>query len=456
MPFLAPDAAQGSGQNFNTVASALVRLYEDARRDAMANGGFMSVRTVPANDIPTLTSSATAPSADTDAATKFHSLCGRAAIISGAAEITLASEINSLASWVSGFNQGLRCRWYSDMYRLSTHGTSYIPDAGNGAQDNNLSPQMKIDNLGVYADIVLEGDVLFITATNSSRFVIWVNDRLITTAVSAAGTGLGVDASGQQYTPSTAGRQYFKLKFPTVDTRTIRIQHYGAGGIGDFYTRVTHNVYPRHKKKLNWLHISDTFGSANGALNQVQTAAFYLANSFGTSINFVNGSTTSTGFATNNATTSPNWLERWDTDLKLNKPMDVVTIFGSYSDGGKGALAANVAALIGKIKAAWPTCEVIVANTVTTTQISGGSDVTDENTILNAASAAGASVIQSQTDASGKWLTGTGREGSLANNGNADLYVTSAGTSPSNSGHAYWGRRWARGVYDAMRLKLGA
>jgi len=256
------------------------------------------------------------------------------------------------------------------------------------------------------------------------------------------------------YSVTGTGRQYFKLKFPTVDTRTLRIFHYGAGGLGDLYTRVTHNVYPRHKKKLNWLHISDTYGTANGpATNSVQTAAYTMASNFGTSVNFINASQAGVGFAKNVAGTDPNWLERWDIDLKLNKPMDVVSIFGSYADGGLANTASNVTALIGKIKAVWPDCEVIVADTVTPTQISGSTDVSAEQTILTAASAAGAMVIQIQTDPQGKWLTGTGGTASPAGNGNADLVST--GSSPSAYGHSYWARRWARAIYDGMRLKLG-
>lgn len=453
--FFAPSSPTIANTPVNQVASAMVRLYEDARRDEMLNGHYMSVRTVPANDIPTITASTTAPASDTDVATKYHSLVGRAAIISGATEITLNSEIDQLEAWISGFNRGLRCRWAGDMYRLSGLSSSFLPDAGNGSQDNNLAPQMKIDSIGVYMDVVLEGDVLFITGTGSSRFILWVNDRLITTAVTAVGTGITGDASGATYTITGAGRQYFKIKFGSVATRTIRIFHYGAGGIGDLYTRITHNVFPRHTKRLNWLHVSDVMGTPTSALNNAQTAAHYLQTSFGTSVNFVNASLSSTGIASNNGTISPHWLDRWDTDLKLNKQMDVVTIFGSYLDTGKGDLSDKTTALINKIKTAWPTCEVILAYTVTAGQISGGSDLTTENVLASAASAAGATFLRAQTDPQGRWLTGTsGSVATPAGLGNVDLYIQST-SAPSPAGHAYWGRRWANAIYQAMRNKVG-
>lgn len=454
MPFFAPSPSTPA-TTINTIASSLVRFYEESKRDEMMNGHFMSVRTVPANDIPTITASTTAPASDTDVATKYHSLVGRAAIISGGAEITLTSEIDQLETWISGFNRGLRCRWAGDMYRLSGLASSFMPDVGNGSQDNNLSPQMKIDSIGVYMDVVLEGDVLYITGTGSSRFTIWVNDRLITTAVTAVGTGITGDASGATYTITGASRQYFKIKFPSVGSRTIRVFHYGAGGIGDLYTRITHNVFPRHTKRLNWLHVSDVMGTSTSALNNAQTAAHYLQTSFGSSINFVNASLSSTGIASNNGTTSPHWLDRWDTDLKLNKQMDVVTIFGSYLDTNKGDLSDKTTALINKIKTAWPNCEVILAYTVTTAQISGGSDLTTENVLASAASAAGATFLRAQTDPQGRWLTGTsGSVTTPAGLGNADLYVQ-ATSAPSPAGHAYWGRRWAHAIYQAMRSKEG-
>lgn len=448
--FFAPEVLKTS-----SAAESIVRLYETAFKDELANGHFLSVRTVPTADIPVITASATAPASDTDAATKYHSMCGRAAIISGGAEITQTSEIDSLEAWIAGFNRGLRCRWYSDMYRLSGMGTSYIPDAGNGGQDNNLSPQMKIDSNGVYMDIILEGDVLFVTGTGSSRFNFWVNDRLITTAVTPVGAGMTGDGSGALYTITNSGRQYLKIKFPSVGTRTIRIYHKGAGGIGDLYTRVSHNVYPRHTKRLNWLHLSDIYGDTIGASNQAQTAANYMQSSFGTGINFINASVNTTGVATNNGTTNPNWLERWDTDLKLNKPMDVVTIFGSYLDNGKANVADNIVALIGKIKTAWPNCEVIVSYTVTTGQVGNSSDIPAENTLLSAAASAGALVIRTQTDPRGRWLTGTGSVVAPAGNGNADRIVQST-SAPSPEGHSYWGRRWARGIYEVCRAKVGA
>lgn len=438
-----------------TTLSTLARLYENVFQNEVQNGRYMDVRPVPTNDIPVLSCSSTTPSTDSDPASKIYSLCGRTDVISGNAEITAPYEINSISSWVSGFNKGLRCQWYSNMYRLATASSSYLQDAASGNQDNNLTPPMKIDSNGVYSDIILDGDVLFIVATNSSRFCFWVNDRLISTAVTPAGTGLTADSSGQQYTPTTAGRQYFKIKFPTIDIRTIRIYHYGAGGIGDYYSRITQNVYPRHRKKINWLHISDAFGTTSGALNQLQTIPNHLSNSFGTSVNFINASVISTGLDTTIGSSVPNWLQRWDTDLKLNEKMDVVTIFGSYADGGKTNVTSNLTSLIEKIKSEWSDCVVFVSNTVTAAQVAGNTDITDERTLLNAAEKAGAVILRTQTDPIGRWLTGSGREGSPAGNGNADVLVSSGGTVPSNKGHVFWGRKWAAAMYEAMRKEIG-
>lgn len=438
----------------SATAAALVRMYEIQRRDDLANGYYLSARNVPANDIPVITASATLPSADADAATNYRSLIGRSANTTTMFDITFGSELDSLESWIAGFNRGLLCRWRYDMYRVANVATGYIGNAGNGNQDNNGNPLIPIASNGVYSDFILDGDVLFITGTNSSRFSIWVNDRLLTTASMPAGTGITADANGQVYYPSNSSRQYIKLKFPTVDSRAIRIFHSGGGGIGDFYTRITHGVRPRFRRRLNWLHIGDGHSSLVGAYSQIQGSSMHMASAFGPSVNFVNAALTTSGWALNTPGTTPNWLERWDIDLKRNKPMDVVTLFGSYGDGSKPDLTKNIAALIGKIKEAWPACEIIVSQTVISTQVGQGFDIPEERLLLATAEAAGASIVRVQTDPAGRWLTGSGSTGTPAGNGNADIY--GSGSTLSAAGHVYFGRRWANGVYEAMRNKIGA
>lgn len=439
-------------------AETLVRLFEAQEKADLTSGRFLDVRTVPTADVPTITCSTTVPASDADAATRHYSLIGRSGILeSSVVNIEFSEEAQNLARWISGFNTGLLCQWRYDQWNLATHATSSIGDTANGSQGNNLYPAMRLANNGVYADLTLSGDVLFISVGSSASFAIWVNDRLITSAanpVPAVDSGV-TTTDAMFFGPSGSGRRFLKLRFNSVDDRDIRIFHAGTGGIGDFYTRAAHTLRPRFQKKLNWLHLGDSHSVNWGNTNKLLTSTNYMASEFGPLVNLVNASVATSGWATaSTSNPAPNWLDRWDVDLFRNQPMDVVTLFGSFVDGNKPEAVANIPRLIEKIRKAWPRAEIIVSNTVVSHQTSGA-DITDENRRLDAALSAGASIVRVQTDPTGRWFTGSGSSVSPNQTGNFDLYGGS-GSPLSQAGHSYLGRRWARGIYQTMLTKLGA
>lgn len=440
----------------------LVRMFENQERIDTVLGKYLdSRRTIPTIDIPTITCSNTAPASDTDAAAKQVSMIGRSAVLgSSTVNIDNLEEIKNLSRWVSGFNTGLHCQWRFDQYNLATHASSNIGDSANGQQNNNLTPQMRLANNGVYTDLTLSGDVLFISVGQSASFAIWVNDRLLTTAINGTTNPVPAIDSGVTVTdnmffsPAATGRRYLKLKFTSADERNIRIFHAGPGGLGDFYIRAAHTLRPRFSNRLNWLHVGDSHSVNWGNTNKLLTSTMHMASCFGPSVNIVNASVATSGWATaSTVDPAPNWLERWDVDLFRNQRMDVVTLFGSFTDGNKVEAIQNIPKLINKIRSFWPEAEIIVSNTVVSNQTSGA-DIVEEEKRLKAALSANASIVRVQTDPTGRWFTGSGSSVSPNQTGNFDIYGGN-GSPITNAGHLYLGNRWGRGIYEAMLKKLG-
>ncbi len=123
--------------------------------------------------------------------------------------------------------------------------------------------------------------------------------------------------------------------------------------------------------------------------------------------------------------------------------MDVVVAFGSANDGSATAAAIVDAANLAwsAIKAAQPTAELVVVGM----ECMGtpNADLDAKNTALVSAAKIHPAVSHVIDLRANSFITGTGRDGAPAGNGNQDAFVSTDGLHLTHPGHRYWGEQLA-------------
>lgn len=460
-------------------AQTLIAGYEAERRIVDQYGSYMLRRSgkLASADIPSsITASATAPASDTDMTGKtvknlVLSASGASSRGSVDVDITSAAEKAALQLWIKGFNPSLRVRWGYNAYRLSN---SIGARSGNGSQDTDvnstLSTGLAINNNGVFFDAEFTGDIFFMSAGGGdTKFYIWVNDCLLTSADLVAGTGITASqpdaaSNNMAYGPSGSGRVYVKLKWATAAKRRIRIAQVNSAGIGDFWYNAIYTMSPVTQLPINWLHIGDSFSTGTQAYSNLHGMMHFLTAEFGAAnINLINAAEGSTGYLANNSAAKYNFVERWALDLPYNNTPDVVTCWASHNDLGS-AFGANATTLLQSAIAKWPNAlPVLYGNNPSKQSINNGAgsrDIDGEAVLASVASSLASSgliYVPVQLDPAGAWMSGTGYVGATTGLGNTDIYTSSDQTHPSPLGHQYLGQRGARELYNGLRrLALGS
>ena len=457
------------------IAQTLVSAYEAERRIVDQYGSYMLRRSgkLASADIPSsITASATAPASDADMSGKtVKNLCLSGLGSSrGVTDVTITdqNEIASLGRWIKGFNPALRVRWYYNAYRLSN---SIGARTGSGNQDTDvnstLSTGLAINNNGVFFDGEFTGDIFFMSAGGSdTKFYIWVNDCLLTSADLAAGAGITASqpdaaSNNMAYGPSGSGRVYVKLKWATAAKRRIRIAQVNSAGIGDFWYNAIYTMSPVTQRPINWLHIGDSFSTGVLAYSNLHGMMHFLTAEFGAAnINFINAAEGSTGYLANNSAAKYNFVERWSLDLQYNTTPDVVSCWASQNDLGT-AFGASATTLLESAIAKWPNAlPVLYGNNPSKQSINNGAgsrDIDGEAVLASVASSLASSgliYVPVQLDPAGAWMGGTGYVGATTGLGNTDIYTSSDQVHPSPLGHQYLGQRGARELYNALRRQL--
>lgn len=165
----------------------------------------------------------------------------------------------------------------------------------------------------------------------------------------------------------------------------------------------------------------------------------------------------STGYITPG--TSVVFATRLPLDVVPHTP-DLLFVWGGYNDNGgdQGALATAASALYAGIRTGLPNAKTIVIGCYSPSGTPGASITNTDNTLRTAAAAAGFPFISPITgnvygpggtliSTTGPWITGTGRVGAPAGNGNADFYVGTDAIHPTDAGHKYIANR----VYAAVK-----
>jgi hypothetical protein len=129
-------------------------------------------------------------------------------------------------------------------------------------------------------------------------------------------------------------------------------------------------------------------------------------------------------------------------------------IAGGFNDsaGDQAAVATAAALLYDTIQVALPRCELIVVGCWAPSGSPGSGQVNTNATLRTVALSHELPFIDMQSGevvdgsgaviaSQGQWITGTGNVGAPTGTGNADLYISSDGIHPNDSGHLYLSRR---------------
>lgn len=434
------------------LVSSLVASYESQSALDSMFGPMLLARTgyPVAADVPTLTASATAPTADADAAAQVIYPFGSAALTDPILPSRLANKI-----WFKGHNQSLRARSYGSSLRLASAIGNY---GSNGQQDQDSTIGYGIDTAFITVDIILDGDVLFVRnqPDSSSIFDLYVNGSLVT-----ASPGTNVTQVSRSYY-QTAG--YLKIKFGTVSRRRITMVYWRPQAPLTLHTRTVSTALPYTNDPITWLHMGDSFSQYAGASVITLGLTEWMRSAFGFQHDFVNASAAATSFsgptmnmpgAVPTVGQKASIRQQYLLAAKHCNPSIISLLIGhndSYND--QISVGSELTQLLRQMRADHPDALIFVfASNASPGLITSGSAVTVENTIIAAAnSVPGVVAFPLQTWGAGAFLRGSGYQGATNGTGNTDLYTGSDGTHPSDAGHRAYGQMMARRIYEWAKL----
>lgn len=300
-----------------------------------------------------------------------------------------------------------------------------------------------------------DGDAfdVYLKAFASSGYRIWVD---------------GVPATaGFQATGGSAGSLYHLLvDFGSAEFRRIRLDVSATFYFGGVYAHPNYSVIPPSTPKgprmvfLGDSYTEPTINSATVGTNS-DGYATQAGRLLGYNDVWASGAG-GTGYLNPGGSGRVKFRDRLSTDVLAYSP-DVVVVAGGRNDtalnnatvypGGAGtaltAFATEAAALFSAIRTGLPSAKVFAigpwasstANNTATAD--GGNFVGIGAAIETAVEAINGVYID---NLGGAWLTGSGRVGATAGDGNADIYVGTDGAHPVQAGHDYLARRVAAAI----------
>ncbi len=242
---------------------------------------------------------------------------------------------------------------------------------------------------------------------------------------------------------NTGAIKYFSVTFPDSKLRRIDIGCYNAR-IGAIFTDNTDTVSPTLNPKKA-LVAGDSFTEGTGATAQGSGYATRLSEISG-NFNLVVSGSGGTGYvATNNG--RPNLETRAQTDIVDQSP-DIVIIAMGINDSLD--ITSAVTNTVDTIQTGLPNATIVLVGSWTAGEATGQM-ITNTAIIESVANSKGVYFINPTGTANGDgWVTGTGNDGNLQGDGNADIFVSSDGTHPNDAGHEFHAQR----LYNSL-LALG-
>lgn len=453
-----------TGGAMNLTAANLVSAYDSMQQENQLRGHYLEPRAgLNAGDTPILSGNATTPSGDaTDPVTQRISLFGTD--LTGVSSLS-KTQLDLGKKWLRGFSSGANGFGEAGCYRLSSSMGVY-----NTVGNQNLSAS---DNYGYdanvwYSEVVLDSDVIFFRAESGQRWSLWVNDNLVS-STATLGANITYSATTQDFTATTGGHGYIKIKFGTVARRKIKIAMFGASSFGDWWTRAIGTITPAYQSPIEWIHFGDSFSQYTGATAAHRSLSDYMAYSFGRNINFINAAQGSTSFSftsQNFPDSTPvnglkgSFYQNYFGNWKNNNPKVITCLIGHNDvNNTQSVIASRLTTMFQDMRANLPDAIIIVFTCNTSlAPISSGNDVITELNIISTLNNLNLGIymvpLQSSLNLYGAWLRGTGRVGAITGVGNSDVYVSADGTHPSDAGHKAMGIYMGERIYEILKANM--
>jgi hypothetical protein len=304
-------------------------------------------------------------------------------------------------------------------FETSALGTSYIQNLASDVQGSGATPcATSFDYYGLDFAFGFRNAV-----SGGSRFWIWV-DGQPTTAGPVASTAAASNSL-----------HWLRLTWGTARLRRVTIYRENADW-GMLVCGFIDTVSPAPRPATSLWVLGDSYAAGSNATTSLQGWPFTLGRMLGAEVycaaqpgtGYTTGATTGYGAAARIARMSgiaPTWI----------------LLAGSINDGPatNAGLAAAAASAMSAWKAASPTSRLAVMSVQDNAGTMSAGNIANDATVAAAATAAGAAVIARPV--AENWITGTGRSGATANDGNADVFVASDGIHLTTAGHDYYARK---------------
>lgn len=444
-------------------ARALATAYTSEATTSELHGYRNEVRSgLPlAGDTPTISASATLPSADADAATQEINIANSDEWI---VDYLSDAQKDNIAKWYRGWNRNLKASLFGDSLRLSS--TLFkTSENGNQDQDSNVEAGASwgVSSGVAILDFWLDSDVVFLRSFGgaSAIFELYVDGNLCTNAT--FGTNAQIDASGRMIQPTANG--YVKVKFPTVKRRRVTLIYQSSLAARSIHTRAIGSITPINNVPT-WLHFGDSFSQCT--ISDIDTSknvpglglVSWMRSMFGSSCNLINVAIGGTSLSNPDqilpSTQMPYIAGKLPSNRKVLRTItggldaDIITCLFGHNDADLYASAEfedEFRAFVRDVRTIHPRAMLVIfGSDASPVIIANGNAVNVEIKMKSFCTELGVHFIPLQT---GDMLVlrGTGNQGNQTGDGNTDVY-----TGPDNNHPTAKGHRDAYGLYMARKL----
>ena len=248
----------------------------------------------------------------------------------------------------------------------------------------------------------------------------------------------------------TAAVTYIDLNFATRDTRNIRIAMHGNALFGGIYAP-TYETLTQPARRFRLGLYGDSYAGHQNDVT-LDSPAYHMMLATGWDVYEM--SEASTGYVNNGGGTQGRTPYGEATRLAYINTFDIdaMLVVGSINDNGSvGSVQAAVTAFLTATAALRPTMPVIVAGAepVIAAGTSLPSTYAQVNDAVRTAALAAPNVTKFIDWFVEDWLTGNGRVGATAGNGNQDWYIGADGLHLNIPGSRYIGLRLVAALADA-------
>jgi lysophospholipase L1-like esterase len=325
---------------------------------------------------------------------------------------------------------------------------------GTSTTPSLLAPQPSAANAAPYAiEFGFDGSVFEVHLIgNNASYRIVVNGQYAT-------------ADEQKITANDFTARYLRVDFGSRAIRRIRLEAANNLGLDSIVIGKSDSVWrPTESAGPRVIVFGDSVVEGQiGTGNILDSFVHQLGWLMGWDDTWASGSG-GTGYVSPGPENSQRvkFRDRLQNDVIKYKP-DLVILEGGFNDTtyAKEDISKEVSLVIGAIHRALPGTKVIVLSPWYTSAQLTDQQAAAREAVRSAALPSADVYIDSYTgetfvlghptgQPTGPWITGTGAVGAPANNGNADVYVSSDRMHPTASGHTYFAQRLAAAIQVLM------